>query len=694
MSKVNYLTLIVFTVLTFSGCDDDKHQTSHPDEGGIMLTIDWPKSESSTLPVSYQASVIYSSGESRIFDNLSGTTNNLVVDPGKATIYVYNKAENVSIFGKKATISNSGAGIAPMPDLFYSYSGEISTERDRDIPLTATMSRQTGELKLSFAIKPAAMIDKVKSISAVLDGVASELDMQTNELSTSSAINTTFSKSSYYATSTLRLFGFITSAKQNLKLDIEFENGRTASVSSDISSFVNGFNTSKNTLFALNASMYIDENTAAVTIDNWERNTESRYLSAFPSELTLPHQGSREYIAVTTDQSSWGISVRNAGNWLTVNETGNRIEISTTENTNQESRQAIINVSAGGLSESITVTQHGYMSQSYQDKEVVKLQSATVGKGINIIMMGDGYTVEEMAKETGKYERDMREATEHFFSVYPFTVYRNHFNVYMIAAISEEAGLSNRLADTYLNTKFESVWDGRTTEVVSNESIVIDYVNAITELSNVELYDLTVIIPINADIYAGTCLMSLPDTDPMEKGYGEGFSMNMCPVGRYFEEIIIHEACGHGFAKLADEYTNIFPKEAIPDNSKNNVNYRKEYGWFENIDFFSDIMQTSWRGFANNSKYHMVSTFEGGYTYGKGVWRPEFNSCMNDNIPYFNAPSRWAQVRRIKKLAGFSYSFSQFLQDDIVPDYPANTRSKVEKFIPLAPPVIIGNISR
>ena len=41
------------------------------------------------------------------------------------------------------------------------------------------------------------------------------------------------------------------------------------------------------------------------------------------------------------------------------------------------------------------------------------LQSATVGKGINIIMMGDGYIAEEMVKEIGKYEHDMRTTTEH-----------------------------------------------------------------------------------------------------------------------------------------------------------------------------------------------------------------------------------------------------------------------------------------
>jgi len=63
---------------------------------------------------------------------------------------------------------------------------------------------------------------------------------------------------------------------------------------------------------------------------------------------------------------------------------------------------------------------------------------------------------------------------------------------------------------------------------------------------------------------------------------------------------------------------------------------------------------------------------------------------MNNSVLYFNAPSRWAIVRRIMYLAGIDYSFEQFLQDDVVPAYPTSTRSSsVDKpFVPLAPPVL------
>jgi hypothetical protein len=646
--------------------------------------MDWSKAESS-ISSTYHAYIISSSGKNQFFRNLSGTSNNLVVEPGEAMIYVYNEAEHISISETKAVISDTDAGIASVPGLFYSYSGEIYTERDRDAAKTAIMNRQTGELKLTLAIKPAAMIDKIKTIHAVLEGIASELDMQTNGLSTPAVTSFTFSKSSYYGTAVIRTLGFVPLTKQNLKLKIEFENGNTASATTDLSSLLDGFNASKNTLFTLNASMLMDENTSSVTISDWERNTESRYLSAFPLEIKLPYASSEESVTITTDQPSWEYSIVKTGDWLTITKTGTQLNLSATQNTENNVRQATIHLSAAGLNESITVTQSAYENEDYSDKEVIKLQSATIGNGVNIVLMGDGYTAKDMAKGTGKYERDMRTATEHFFSVYPYTIYRDHFNVYMVTAISDEEGLSVASTNTFIDTRFKSIWEGPgSTAIHCDLHQVVEYVDMITELVDTDINDITVIMPINASIYAGTCAMYYFGDDVTN--FGNGFSISMCPVGAYFDKIIVHEAGGHGFAKVTDEYI-YYLTATIPDEEIEQTRLFKSLGWCENVDFHHNITQTSWSSFANHSKYNMVDTFEGAETYGKGIWRPEYNSCMNNNISYFNAPTRWAQVRRIKKLAGFDYSITRFLQEDVVPEYPVETRS-MEKFKPLAPPVM------
>lgn len=686
MNRILHLAPIIIVILFLSGCNDDDPNTSHPEKGGIALTMNWPETKDA-IPQVYHVSVISATGKNDLFKNLSGTTNNLIVEPGEAMIYVYNEAKQISVSEKKATVDNSGTGIASFPDLFYTYSEKVHTERDRDISQTATMSRQTGDLKISIGLKPAAMSDKVKAIHAVLEGVASELDMQTNELSAPISTSFTFVQNAYYATALIRTLGFIASGKQNIRLEIEFENGNTTSITNDLTSLLNGFNASKNTLFTLNASMFIHENASSATISNWECNTESRYLSVSPLEVNLPHSASGESVNIITDQPSWEYSVINTGDWLTVTKTGTQLNLSATQNTDQNTRQATIHISAGGLSETITVTQNAYIEEFYADKDVVKLQSATTGDGINIILLGDGYTARDMAKGTGKYEIDMRAATEHFFSVYPYTVYRDHFNVYMVVAVSNEEGISIELPYAFVDTKFESLWEGyHSTAIDCNTDKVVEYVNMIPELDYVPYNDMTVIMPINAYIYAGTCMMALANPLPDDCGYGEGFSISMCPVGECFEQILVHEAAGHGFAKARDEYIYL-PEVTIPNNEVEDIKEYKTFGWCENVDFSSNPAQTSWSAFAGHPKYNMVGAFEGALMYGKGVWRPEYNSCMNNNVPYFNAPTRWAQVRRIKKLAGLNYSLSQFLQDDMVPEYPTETRS-MKDFRPLGPPII------
>jgi hypothetical protein len=679
--------LPVIMILAFLGsCEDEQYNTQHPKEGGIILTTEW--SDNETAPATYQACVISQAGIARDFENLSGTTNSLVVEPGDATLYIYNDAENIRISDDKrtATVGSAGAGIAASPGIFFSYYGQIHTKQDQDFPHTALMNRRVRDLKLSFAIKPAAMIDRVKAIYAELEGVASTVNLRTGALSNPSPVYFPLPRNAFYATATVRLLGFDPSARKNLKLDVELENGNIVSITNDISSLVKDFDASRSDLYTIHATMSVSE--GDVTVDNWECNTEIRYLSLSAFEVSLSDKPSAESVTVTTDQPSWEYSVIAAGDWLTVDKTDTQLNLSASGNTDTDERRATINISAGGLSESLTVVQSGYTPPpGYADREVVRLQSATVGKGVNLVMMGDGYTAKDMGIGDGKYERDMRAATESFFSVYPYSVYRDHFNVYMVAAISNEEGISVESTHTTVDTKFSCLWEGSpSTGISCDANAVVEYLFEIPELENTDINDVTVIIPINAYIYAGTCMMGFYGNEITN--FGNGFSISMCPVGDTFKAIVVHEAGGHGFSKVMDEYI-YYPDETIPDDEKNRYIYYKEtLGWCENIDFYDDILLTSWKGFANMTKYDMVGTFEGAAMYGKGIWRPEYNSCMNNNVLYFNAPTRWAQVRRIKRLAGFDYSFQQFLQDDVVPEYPSGVRSG-KPFTPLARPVIM-----
>lgn len=66
------------------------------------------------------------------------------------------------------------------------------------------------------------------------------------------------------------------------------------------------------------------------------------------------------------------------------------------------------------------------------DGEYVKIQSSTAGDGIDIVFLGDGYTVADII--SGKFEDNLLEAIDHFFDIEPYRTYRNYFDVYIVYA--------------------------------------------------------------------------------------------------------------------------------------------------------------------------------------------------------------------------------------------------------------------
>ncbi len=322
------------------------------------------------------------------------------------------------------------------------------------------------------------------------------------------------------------------------------------------------------------------------------------------------------------------------------------------------------------------------------------MQTATKGDGINIVMMGEGYTLPLMARDGGKYETDMKAAVEHFFSVYPYSDYREYFNVWMVIAISAEEGMSVRAPEKNVDTVFKSVWAGSGSTMLSgNTDIAKEYAQLVATQINANIDEILAIMPINFDLYAGTCYMNA------------GFSVAMCPTsslpgGKSFKNLTVHETCGHGFAKLADEYINPGAENrTIPTYDKLEIDKMQQTDEMQlNLSVVGDITRSPWAGMVGNPKYtgddvdlnNKVGMYEGGGYYGKGLWRSEPNSCMNDNVLYFSAVSRWSAVRRIMKLSGEDddYTIEEFMENDVIPVYPAaETRSLVETFIPLGPPI-------
>ncbi|MDR2891050.1 MAG: hypothetical protein LBV18_05555 [Alistipes sp.] len=409
---------------------------------------------------------------------------------------------------------------------------------------------------------------------------------------------------------------------------------------------------------------------------------ESFALAVSPQALQFNGDGATKTVTVTTNAEGWTFSVPTGAEWIQTQKTGDdRLSVTVGQNPLNENRSETITLEADGQIEELVVTQ--YQDGALNDKEVVRLQTATVGEGVTLIIMGDGYIADDMQKG-GKYEEDMYAAMEHFFSVYPYSGYRDMFDVWMIGAVSNERGMSCQNPWKNVDTVFQSIWEGGgSTKIDSKDGgdTVASYVELVTGANETEKRssEVTVIIPINENVYAGTCWM-----------YPNGFAFGFCPVGPTYKEIVVHEMGGHGFGKLIDEY--IYYSGYIPTGYKSElIEAQEEFGFYKNVSFSGDISQTLWADFEGVPGYEMVSTFEGAYMYRRGIWRAESNSCMNDNVLYFNAPSRWFQIERMHRYGGLEYSFEQFLAEDARPPYPQQTRGEGVRapFVPLAPPVLV-----
>ena len=298
-----------------------------------------------------------------------------------------------------------------------------------------------------------------------------------------------------------------------------------------------------------------------------------------------------------------------------------------------------------------------YISSDYsRNGEVKLLQKAKKGRGIDIVLMGDAFSDRQV--EDGTYDATMNKMMEAFFSEEPYTTYRDFFNVYAVTVISATEGYDH--AGHAL-----SGWFGNGTEVGGNDTKCFQY--ALNAVSEDRMDDVLVIVAMNSTAYGGTCYMYYPS----EGDYSRGSSVAYFPIGSTDEglaQLVHHEAGGHGFAKLDDEYAYEY-MGTIPQDVIDNKVYLAAFGWWKNVDFTSDPKAVKWAHFLTDDryKYDGLGVFEGACTYWKGAWRPTFDSIMRYNTGGFNAPSREAIWYRIHKLAygeEWDYSYEDFVSYD------------------------------
>ncbi len=331
-----------------------------------------------------------------------------------------------------------------------------------------------------------------------------------------------------------------------------------------------------------------------------------------------------------------------------------------------------------------------YISSDFsKDGTVFTLQKASKGNGIDFVLMGDAYSDRQIAD--GTYKADMELLHNNLFTEEPYKSFKDYFNVYYVNIVSATEGYEH--AGAALGGFF-----GNGTYVGGNDDAAFDY--ALKAISEERMDEALLIVAMNSDNYAGTCYMYYP-TDATST-YGSGPSVAYFPKGgdaETFAQLLHHEACGHGFAKLADEYAYEDMGEVPSDYVTQTKEQQANWGWWKNVDFTDDLNTIRWSKFIDDTRYANdgLGAYEGGLTYWTGVWRPTENSIMRYNTGGFNAPSREAIYYRIHKLAygdSWEYDYEDFAEYDAInrkAAASARTKSyKPSNYKPTHPPVIMN----
>ncbi len=365
---------------------------------------------------------------------------------------------------------------------------------------------------------------------------------------------------------------------------------------------------------------------------------------------------------VVDAEGEW--EVESMPSWCELSQTsgGNKAEVTLTikamaQGSEDRTGEIVFKLKDEEYTHKCTVTQYDY---EHGEDEWLTLQKATRGNtgGINIVILGDGYDAKNISD--GDYLANIQQEVEYFFGIEPYTTYRDYFNVYTAFPLSTETGVGT--VNTIRYNRFNTTYTGGVGLRADYDEIFEYALNAPTVTQQNLNQTLIIIVPNSTD-YGGICQM-----------WEDGSAIAFCPQSTYgypldSRGVIQHEAGGHGFGKLGDEY--IYHNEFIDFcgctccGHVDAINWAKSLGWYDNLSLTGKMHEVPWSHLIFDDRYSdIVDIYEGGFMHNRGVFRSEQNSCMNNDIPYYSTISRESIVKRIKRYAGETYSFEEFVAND------------------------------
>ena len=240
----------------------------------------------------------------------------------------------------------------------------------------------------------------------------------------------------------------------------------------------------------------------------------------------------------------------------------------------------------------------------------------------------------------------------YFFSIAPYSDFQNYFDVYSLMAVSpnNEVGL---------NLAFGTEYSGESYKIALQKVR-----NRLDNMSNLdhEKYPagkgvLTIVLlhETKAEPNRAVCFFS-----------SDGFAAAIVPVDEDMEGVIHHEAGGHGFAFLGDEYyddgsTATFTNNVSIGSDGNPIDIDDYHlqGVYWNVDYKKTDTTARWKDFWTDAAYtsESMGAYPGGMgKYVDGIYHSTPKSTMLSQYEYdkFNPISRWAIYRQIVLRAGYA----------------------------------------
>ena len=169
-------------------------------------------------------------------------------------------------------------------------------------------------------------------------------------------------------------------------------------------------------------------------------------------------------------------------------------------------------------------------SAAYADRVIAILDNGDPATKVDLLILGDGYTVEEHDQFVAK----ARELADILFATSPFRERKSDFNVWALAPATAEPGVSRPSTKTYRDTPIGSTYDA-----FRSERYVLTFENRnMRRIASSTPYDFIEILT-NTETYGGGGIYGLFSTAAANSEWAP--------------YLFVHEF-GHHFAGLADEY--------------------------------------------------------------------------------------------------------------------------------------------